>query len=404
MFCLALLCLSATPAFSQGRGVVQPDSESRKKAAIEVDAKFPGGNIILEKIEGDTVTLRQDPRDTEGWWFYWNFRVRGAAGRTLTFNFSDGAPIGVRGPAVSLDNGVSWQWLGKQPENNSFSYAFPIHANSVRFAFGMAYTERNFNAFITRLDSNKALRKETLCQSRKGRPVERLHVGRLDGNAPVRVLLTARSHACEMMASYAVEGIIEAAVTNDINGQWFRKNVELLVVPFVDKDGVEDGDQGKNRRPRDHNRDYDSKSVYPETRAIQAFVPDWSDGKLRLTIDIHCPHIRGASNEKIYLVGSGNPEIAKEQQRFGQMLEQLQKGTLVYRVTNNLPFGTGWNKSDNFKAGMSGAGWAGGLPGVKLATTIELPYANASGKEVNATTAREFGHDVARAIRAYLEE
>jgi hypothetical protein len=43
------------------------------------------------------------------------------------------------------------------------------------------------------------------------------------------------------------------------------------------------------------------------------------------------------------------------------------------------------------------------LPGISLATTIEFPYANVSGGEVNAGSARAFGHDLAAAIRGYLE-
>ena len=185
--------------------------------------------------------------------------------------------------------------------------------------------------------------------------------------------------------------------------KWFRKNVELLVIPFLDKDGVEDGDQGKLRKPRDHNRDYDANPIYPETRAIQKFVPQWSKDKLRLTIDLHCPHIRGNYNEFIYLVGSGKPQIWEQQERFGNILERVQQGPLVYRATNNLPFGQAWNAPKNFTAGPSIVGWAKGLPGVKLATTIEFPYANVLGNEVNASTARAFGKDLSRAIREYLE-
>ena len=47
-----------------------------------------------------------------------------------------------------------------------------------------------------------------------------------------------------------------------------RIRIEALV-PFVDKDGVEEGDQGKNRAPRDHNRDYAGASMYPETGALR---------------------------------------------------------------------------------------------------------------------------------------
>ena len=370
---------------------------------IQIETNFPGGNIIVEKIEGDTVSIRTDLRDTEGWWFYWCFRVRGAEGRTLTFNFSEGTPIGVRGPGVSLDEGATWEWLGEQPGNKSFTYSFPADARSVRFSFGMPYTESQLNAFLNRIGDNPALKKETLCQSRKGRDVERLRIGKLKGEPQFRVLITCRAHCCEMMTSYVAEGLIEAALAADKDGKWFRKNVELLVIPFVDKDGVEDGDQGKNRKPRDHNRDFDANSIYPETRALQKFVPQWSAGKLPLTIDLHCPHIRGNFNEFIYLVGSAKPKIWEQQERFGNILERVQKGPLAYRATNNLPFGQAWNTTNNFTAGTSIGRWAGELPGVKLATTIEFPYANALGGEVNANTARAFGNDLSHAIREYLE-
>lgn len=147
---------------------------------IQVEADFPGGNIIVEKIDGDTVTVHQDRRDTKDWWFYWCFRVRGAAGKTLTFNFTDGAPIGVRGPAMSLDEGATWKWLGEQPDTKSFIFKFPAAADSVRFSFGMPYTEANLKRFLARVGPNRALKQETLCQSRKGRAVERLRVGKVD--------------------------------------------------------------------------------------------------------------------------------------------------------------------------------------------------------------------------------
>ena len=76
-----------------------------------------------------------------------------------------------------------------------------------------------------------------------------------------------------MMANYLIEGIIETVLGNGKQGEWFRKNVELLIIPFVDKDGVEDGEQGKYRRGRDHNRDYSGESIYASTRAIRNYVP-----------------------------------------------------------------------------------------------------------------------------------
>ena len=390
----ALICLLS--------GGIESRVFADSKNVLQIDADFPGGNIIVERIEGDTITLRPDRRDTEGWWFYWCFRVRGAGGRMLTFNFSDGAPIGVRGPALSFDEGVSWAWLGTT-NTKSFSFNFPPSAQSVRFSFGMPYTQANLDRFLAHIGSNRSLKIDTLCQSRKGRAVETLHLGKINGTPRYRAVITCRAHCCEMMTSYVAEGLIESLLANDMDGKWFRQNVELLIAPFVDKDGVEDGDQGKNRRPRDHNRDYNGDSIYPETRAIRDFVPRWSEGKLRFALDLHCPAIRGEHNEVIYIVGSSKPDVWQEQQRFGKLLEDVCRGPLPYRASDNLAYGSKWNTAENFKAGTSGSRWAADIPGVELATTIEFPYANVSGVEVDAKTARLFGHDLARAIRRYLE-
>lgn len=38
-------------------------------APFKIDVNYPGGNVIVEHLDGDTVQLRQDLRDTKGWWF-----------------------------------------------------------------------------------------------------------------------------------------------------------------------------------------------------------------------------------------------------------------------------------------------------------------------------------------------
>ena len=373
---------------------------------VAVDAAFPGGNILLEKIEGDTVTLRPDLRDTQGDWFFWHFRVRGAQGRTLTFKFTRGNPVGVLGPAVSADGGETWSWAGKESLQGSsaFRHAFAPDAREVRFCVSIPYLEKDLRRFLERHAGSRHLRVETLCETRKGRKAERLHVGLLDGAPPIRILLTARHHACESIAGFALEGMLEEALADTEDGLWFRKNVEIAAIPFVDKDGVEDGDQGKNRKPRDHNRDYDGESVHPTVKAIREYVPRWAGGKLRFALDLHCPTLRGAYNETIYFVGSENQDHWEKVTRFSGILESLQSGPLLYRAKDNLPFGKAWNTGKNYGQGRSFKRWAEEIPGIALSSTIEISYANANGTTVTAEGARRFGRDLARAVRRFLQQ
>ena len=371
---------------------------------LQIDTAFPGGNAIVEAVDGDEIRLRQDLRDTAGDWFYWQFRVRGAAGRTLTFRFTKGNVIGVLGPAVSLDGGATWAWLGKEAvDGTSFRYAFPPGSGEVRFCVSIPYLEKDLRAFLDRHRGGAFLKEETLCASKKGRPVERLRAGRLDGTPAHRVLLTARHHACEMIASYVLEGVLEQVLADDEDGRRLRETTEICAIPFVDKDGVEDGDPGKNRRPRDHNRDYDGESLHPSTRALRDWVPGWADGKLRAAIDLHCPTLRGKHNETIYFVGDSDEAGWTTLESFSQTLEKIQTGPLPYRAKDNLPFGQGWNTAQNYKQGLSFKGWAKGLPGVRLATTLEISYANAIGVAVTADYARAFGRDLARTLRRFLD-
>ena len=63
-------------------------------SAFEISTDFPGGNIeVLEKSDNG-AKVAQQIRDTSEWWFYWNFEVSGAAGKTLEFKFANGDPIG----------------------------------------------------------------------------------------------------------------------------------------------------------------------------------------------------------------------------------------------------------------------------------------------------------------------
>lgn len=369
---------------------------------LTVDSATPAGNILVDRIDGDDVYLHQDPRDTDGWWFYWAFRVRGGAGRALRFHFTDGGAVGTRGPACSFDGGLTWQWLNRNFTPERFDFAVPADVSDVRFAFGMVYTQANWERFLARVAPSPHLRAAILTRSRKGRPVELLYLGCLDARPARRVVITARHHCCEMMANYVLEGIIEAVLAGTDDGERLRRTVQLLVVPFADKDGVEDGDQGKNRRPRDHGRDYLDVSLYPETAALRELLPRWGAEGVDAALDVHCPWIRGDHNEALYQVGKQNPDMWVAQHAFGALLERVQSGVLDYRSADDLPFGQSWNTAANYGGGMSFARWAQGLPGMRLATSFEIPYATAHATEVNAGTARQFGHDLGRALAAFL--
>lgn len=369
---------------------------------VSITTDFPGGNAIVESIAGDTVRLAPDNRDSKPW-FYWYFGVKGAAGRTLNFVFKPNH-IGVHGPAISTDGGVTWRWMGAEAvKEGTFSHTFSGDAEEVRFSVGMPYGNSHFQTFLAPWRDNAFVREKTLTQSRKDRPVPLLLLGDPGRKAPLAVAVTARQHSCEMMGSYVLEGIIQGVMADDEQGRWLRKNVDFFLVPFADYDGVQDGDQGKNRAPHDHNRDYGNETIYPEVAAIKEQLPAWADGRPLVFFDIHNPALKGDVHELIQFLGGEKPEQSERLDRFAAFLDRDQQGLLIFRKGMIMKFGSGYNtlKED---PPPHAAGWARTLPNCYLGATLELPYANSARYEVNADSAREFGRDMAWALKAFLED
>ena len=94
-----------------------------------VETGFPGASLLVDGIAGGELRVRHDQRDSRDPWFHWSFRLRGAAGRRITVRFGDGALVGVRGPAMSLDEGRSWRWLDETAaDTGTIYYARGSHA------------------------------------------------------------------------------------------------------------------------------------------------------------------------------------------------------------------------------------------------------------------------------------
>jgi hypothetical protein len=367
---------------------------------FNIYADFPSGNISIEKLKNDTLWLHPDLRDTRGDWFYWCFAVDNASGKTLTFIITKPNVFTAAGPAVNLDNGTTWNWLGGNAvKNGIFSYTFKNN-DEVRFSMGMPYTQKQFDLFITPFLVSGYVKLDNLTITKAGRAVERIIIKPPYGNVKYKVLVTARHHACEMMANYEIEGIIKEI----LNNEWLKKNVEFCIIPFVDKDGVEKGDQGKDRIPHDHNRDYGDASIYESTVALKVWVPVWAEKKLAVALDLHCPWIRGEYHENILVVGSGDEKIARQEKLFCQILKSVNKGELKVSEKMYMPYGTDWNTTEEYKEGVTFGKWASTIEDIRLPVSIEFPYAINEGQIITQENSRSFGIDLAEAIMKYLEQ
>lgn len=365
---------------------------------VVVDKNLPAGNIVFERMVNDTVYVHQELRGSKKAWFYWAFRVTGAQGRKLTFVFTKSFAICERGPVVSLDKGKSYEYLAEEGATKfQFTYDFPADAKEVWFYECHPYTPEMWYSFINAPHKG---RYETgvLCKSPKGRDVPFFRIMPKESAPKLSVVVSCRHHCSEAPAGYVVEGITAAFLEDSELGQWLRDNIELHVVPFVDIDGSVEGDQGKWRLPHDHNRDY-TEFRYPETAALASLIAETQPD---IYLDCHNPKLYKYNDNYIYTPYRENPN--PKEFVFSRLLEKYQEGGLNYRTSDNLPFGTSWNSSSNYQDGLNATQWVyANIQDIKVARTIEFPFAYSNGALVYPGKLRQFGHGIARTLKAFAQ-
>lgn len=299
----------------------------------------------------------------------------------MTFRFSSKHRVGRFGAAVSHDL-KEWHW-SESGEGDTFTYTFAEDEDKVYFAHNMLYHPSHWDAFCDRM----GLKQEVFCKSVKGRDLPAVRFG--DGEK--YILLTARHHACEATGNYVMEGVIE------ILREQLPEGYAALVVPFVDYDGVVDGDQGKNRRPYDHNRDYTSSPIYEVIEKMQSFGREHD---LRYTFDLHSPWHMGKQNDYVFFsrsTGAMEPHV----DHFDEWMREETANTEM-KYTGEWDVGPNqlWNK----EASPNSKNYFSRQPTVRLSVTMETPYfgvADGMGK-ITQTSMRELGRAFGRCILKYI--
>lgn len=184
---------------------------------MEIRKDYPGGNIQVNRIEGNDIYLEQEIRDTGEWWFYWNFCACGMQGKTVTFHFENGEVVGKYGACRSIDR-IHWEWTGEKSVSDActFTYSFASGEDEVYFALSIPYQLADLRRFV---DSRAAgeIEEDVLTYSEKGRPIPVLRIGNPD--AERHLYFTCRHHACESTASFVLEGVMRWLLEREQSGR-----------------------------------------------------------------------------------------------------------------------------------------------------------------------------------------
>ena len=355
---------------------------------MKINVDYPGGNVLVLQTAENEFRLAPDMRDSDNW-FYWNFRLDGAGGRTVTFRF-DAEAVGYWGPGVS-DDGLHWEYRPDRGEHDfrSFTYTFRPDENRVWFAMSLPYQLEHFERFYKKLTLRypDVWTRKTLDVTPKGRSVPLLVS---DVGAAKDIVLTCRHHCCESVASYVLEGVLE--YVSQRRDDFAHYNFHVL--PFVDLDGVEDGDQGKSRRPHDHNRDYIDEPIYSVTRKWMAYIKT-----LRpvADLDFHNPWLYSGNNDFSAIVM--RPERVESCERFSRMFARTtarRPNGLQHTAEHDAYPDVDWN------VGMKTSACAYGvILGAEYSFTLETPYFF-KDKPLTTAALHDYGHDFAFTMSAIV--
>ena len=343
---------------------------------IIIDKDFEGGNIVVKSIDGFDVYVEQEIRDTTEWWFYFSFRAKALKEGTYYFHFCNREVISKFGPAISLD-GDNYFFDESTFVDHATFKMFIKEGQTVYFAFSYPYQTKDFSRFFLRNPYLQSI--EMKEKTNRGRSQFVYTFGNPNG---AYFSLSARHHSCETCASYVLEGFIEQIHQTKLVDKYL-----FSVIPFVDLDGVIDGDQGKSRAPHDHNRDYLDKPIYSSIR----YITNTYHNNLAYFLDFHCPGKWGGIHDYLSII-EGDETLSERQKQYSKILEKYQTKGIPYSQEHNIEYLAYWNlPSANGRSFFV-------KEKVKLGFTLEVPYFGEREKPYSIEELRELGRNMALAI------
>lgn len=357
---------------------------------LNISCDFPGGNIILNEIKTENgiteVFVEQDLRDTERWWFYWSFKVINPPAGKVNFCFCNKGVVCPYGAAVS-ENGFDYAYdTAGYIDDTHFTYTFTGSEKEMYFAFTLPYVLSHFESFYREICGDSTVKRDILCKSEGGRSVPLLAFG----SGEKAVLFTSRHHCCESTANFVLEGVIMSLLTEyrSLLGEF-----TFYAVPFIDLDGAQRGDQGKARKPHDHNLDYTAEPLYESVRAIKVLGDKI---KPLYFIDFHSPWKWGGADSRPHIyVNSCKSDGATDETRFVDTVKAITEAPGFCGITYDGYTNYSGDYADGLNQPCADCWFK--LRGARFSITIENPYSG-DGVVYTPDLLRDWGSNITKAF------
>lgn len=256
-------------------------------------------SVTGERAFSLLITPEHAPPINPSPWYGFRYEASGDAPVTVTLRYLGGKH---RYTPKLADAAGAWRELPVEKSADGSSAVLRLPAGNGVVAAQEIITPNNAAADLARWSAASGAPVFTLGQSHDRRPIEAIRLGRT--NAPRLVILLGRQHPPEVTGAIAMTAFVDALAKRAAT----LGDVQVLVVPMLNPDGVVRGHWRANRGATDLNRDW-GDFAQPETRAVKTWL-DALPASVRpvLMVDFH-----STGRNLFYVQGD---EASPAQQRF----------------------------------------------------------------------------------------
>ena len=270
--------------------IINPDKQCNT-SAVQIDFDFPGaGNLTCEIINSKYIKFFINPETDDSInpspWFAIR-KSKHSEDIKLEFDYKNYQHR--YDPKISNDKKI-WKKINQtnilRDENGKIIIINFSPSNEKEYISSQELiTEDWYNDWFNYLEGLERVKSELIGLSVLKKPITMFFVEENTNNP--YILILGRQHPPEVTGAIAIKSFVNELISKNDLSESFLDNYNIIFVPLMNPDGVENGYWRYNENKKDLNRDWGIFSQ-PETKSVNNKLINFKDDKkIEVFIDFH---------------------------------------------------------------------------------------------------------------------